>query len=66
MRIAASGSRSREIAVGQRRRAGGRSKVSGDFATAIRAARVICTTFLRLAVELNRERAAVSKRLEVT
>jgi len=49
MRAAAAGLRIVEVPVGQRRRAGGASKVSGDFMTAARAAWVIVATFLRLA-----------------
>jgi glycosyltransferase involved in cell wall biosynthesis len=48
MRAAATGLRIAEVSVGQRRRAGGVSKVSGDLVTAARAAWVIITTFLRL------------------
>jgi glycosyltransferase involved in cell wall biosynthesis len=49
MRAAAAGLRIVEVPVGQRRRAGGVSKVSGDLATAARAAWVLVATFLRLA-----------------
>jgi glycosyltransferase involved in cell wall biosynthesis len=49
MRAAAAGLRIVEVPVGQRRRAGGRSKVSGDLATAARVAWVLAATFLRLA-----------------
>ena len=52
MRVAASGVRALEIPVGQRRRAGGVSKVSGDLRASLRAAVVIATTFLRLARHL--------------
>src|SRR3954470_22795978 len=48
MRVAASGVRALEIPVGQQRRAGGVSKVSGDVRASLRAAVVIATTFLRL------------------
>jgi glycosyltransferase involved in cell wall biosynthesis len=52
MRVGASGVRAREIPVGQRRRAGGISKVSGNLRASLRAAVVIATTFLRLARHL--------------
>lgn len=55
MRVAAAKLPAREIPVGQRRRAGGQSKVSGHPAAAITAAWVLATTFLRLAVRLRRE-----------
>jgi len=54
MRVAASGVPALEIPVGQRRRAGGVSKVSGSFRASLRAAMVIGTTFLRLARGLER------------
>jgi glycosyltransferase involved in cell wall biosynthesis len=50
MRAAAAGLRIVEVPVGQSRRAGGTSKVSGDLVTAVRAAYVLMVTFLRLAV----------------
>lgn len=56
MRVAAAGLPSREIAVGQRRRIGGVSKVSGNLAAGIMAAYSISTTFIRLAIELRRQR----------
>jgi len=49
MRAAAAGLRIVEVPVGQRRRAGGVSKVSGDLATTARAAWVLMATFMRLA-----------------
>lgn len=55
MRVAAAGLPSTEIAVGQRRRVGGASKVTGDFLTALKATWNIATTFLRLAFTLRRE-----------
>jgi glycosyltransferase involved in cell wall biosynthesis len=55
MRVAAAGLPSREIPVGQRRRAGGVSKVSGNTLAGIRAAWSIMTTFIRLALTLRRE-----------
>jgi hypothetical protein len=58
MRVAAAGLRTLEIPVGQRRRAGGMSKVSGDWRSALRAAAVLMMSFLRLAWQLWRNRAA--------
>ena len=55
MRVAAAGLRTIEVPVGQRRRAGGVSKVSGSVA-AVRAATVLVSTFLRLALGLRRAR----------
>jgi glycosyltransferase involved in cell wall biosynthesis len=57
MRVAAAGLRVAEIPVGQRRRRGGVSKVSGDLRAGIRAAWAIGTTFLKTAVTLRREAA---------
>ncbi len=57
MRVAAAGLRYVEIPVGQRRRVGGVSKVSGNPAAGIKAAWNIATTFVRLALSL-RARAA--------
>jgi hypothetical protein len=54
MRVAASGIRALEVPVGQRRRAGGVSKVSGNPGASGRAALVIVRTFLRLARDLRR------------
>jgi glycosyltransferase involved in cell wall biosynthesis len=54
MRVAAAGLRAVEVPVGQRRRAGGVSKVSGSWLTAVRAAWVIAATFSRLAIGLRR------------
>jgi glycosyltransferase involved in cell wall biosynthesis len=62
MRVAAAGLRTREIPVGQRRRVGGRSKVSGNLAAGIKAGCVMALTFLRLAVLLRRERKLLSSR----
>ena len=59
MRVAAAGLRAIEIPVGQRRRAGGVSKVSGSLA-AVRAAAVLVSTFLRLALGLRQSRAGVA------
>jgi hypothetical protein len=58
MRAAAAGLRIVEVPVGQRRRAGGVSKVSGDLATALRAAWVLAVTFVRLAVRIPSKRHA--------
>ena len=56
MRVAARKLKTLELPVGQRKRRGGVSKVSGDIRQAIRAAVVISQTFLRLALALRRER----------
>ena len=45
----------REIAVGQRRRVGGVSKVSGNFIAGIKAAHSMMATFVRLALRLRRQ-----------
>jgi len=55
MRIAAAGVPACEIAVGQRRRIGGVSKVSGNFIAGIEAAWSMATTFIRLALLLRRQ-----------
>lgn len=55
MRVAAAGLPAQEIAVGQRRRVGGVSKVSGNPIAGIKAAWSIATTFVRLALVLRRE-----------
>jgi glycosyltransferase involved in cell wall biosynthesis len=55
MRVAAAGLRAEEVPVGQRRRAGGVSKVSGNLRASLAAAWTIAATFLRLALELRRE-----------
>lgn len=54
MRVAAAGLRTVEIPVGQRRRQGGVSKVSGDLKVALRAAAVIAATFVRISRTLPR------------
>lgn len=54
MRVAASGLRAEEVPVGQRRRAGGVSKVSGNLRASVAASWKIGATFLRLAAELRR------------
>jgi glycosyltransferase involved in cell wall biosynthesis len=55
MRVAAARLPSLEIAVGQRRRIGGVSKVSGNLVAGIKAAWSISTTFVRLALELRQQ-----------
>jgi glycosyltransferase involved in cell wall biosynthesis len=56
MRVAAAGLPALEVAVGQRRRIGGVSKVSGNFFAGIKAAGTMAATFVRLAVSLRRQR----------
>jgi glycosyltransferase involved in cell wall biosynthesis len=56
MRVAAAHLPAVEIAVGQRRRTGGISKVSGNPVAGAKAAWSIATTFVRLALELRRNR----------
>ena len=58
MRVAAAGIPSMEIPVGQRRRIGGMSKVSGNAVAGIKAAWSIAATFARLALSLRREERA--------
>jgi glycosyltransferase involved in cell wall biosynthesis len=58
MRVAAAGLAVNEVPVGQRRRVGGVSKVSGNFVAGIKAAWAITATFLRLALSLRRQRRA--------
>jgi glycosyltransferase involved in cell wall biosynthesis len=58
MRIAARGLRVVEVPVGQRRRRGGVSKVSGDIGVALRAVFILAKTFARLALTLRREKHA--------
>jgi hypothetical protein len=53
MRVAAAGLPAREIAVGQRCRIGGVSKVSGNLSAGLKAAWSISLTFVRLALELQ-------------
>ena len=53
MRAAAAALRIVEVPVGQRKRAGGVSKVSGDLVTAARVAYVLAVTFLRLALQMR-------------
>jgi glycosyltransferase involved in cell wall biosynthesis len=56
MRVAAAELPALEIAVGQRRRIGGVSKVSGNFVAGIKAACSMAKTFTRLALLLRREK----------
>jgi glycosyltransferase involved in cell wall biosynthesis len=56
MRVSAAGVPSLEIPVGQKRRVGGVSKVSGNPMAGLRAAWTIAKTFVRLVVTLRRER----------
>ncbi|SHN85260.1 Glycosyl transferase family 2 [Bradyrhizobium erythrophlei] len=55
MRVAAARLPVLEIAVGQRRRIGGVSKVSGNLTAGLKAAWSISTTFIRLALALRRQ-----------
>ena len=57
MRVAAAGLPAKEVAVGQRRRVGGVSKVSGNLMAGVKAAWSIATTFVRLALELRQHKA---------
>jgi len=54
MRLSAARLPALEIAVGQRRRIGGVSKVSGNFIAGLKAAWSISTTFIRLALALRK------------
>jgi glycosyltransferase involved in cell wall biosynthesis len=56
MRVAAARLPALEIAVGQRRRIGGVSKVSGNLVAGVKAAWSISATFVRLALELRRQK----------
>jgi len=58
MRVAAAHLPAMEIAVGQRRRIGGVSKVSGNLVAGIKAAWSISATFVRLALELRRQKSS--------
>jgi len=55
MRVAAADLPAHEIAVGQRRRVGGVSKVSGNLIVGINAAYSMAATFVRLALRLRRQ-----------
>ena len=57
MRAAATGLRIKEVPVGQRLRAGGVSKVSGNRRVMLHAAWTIGATFLRLALQMRRAQA---------
>jgi hypothetical protein len=61
MRVAAARLRVVEVPVGQRRRAGGVSKVSGNWWVATRVAGVLAVIFLRLALQLRAARPEQSK-----
>ena len=61
MRVAAARLPALEIAVGQRRRQGGVSKVSGNLMAGIKAAWSIAITFIRLAFELRRQQRLPDK-----
>jgi glycosyltransferase involved in cell wall biosynthesis len=61
MRVAAVGLPVAEIAVGQRRRIGGVSKVSGNPWAGLKAAAVLAITFCRLTLGLRRERRTWAK-----
>jgi glycosyltransferase involved in cell wall biosynthesis len=56
MRVAAAGLPALEVPVGQRRRIGGVSKVSGNFIAGIKAAGTMAATFVSLALRLRRQR----------
>jgi glycosyltransferase involved in cell wall biosynthesis len=56
MRVAAAGLPALEVPVGQRRRIGGVSKVSGNIIAGIKAAGTMAATFVRLALRLRRQR----------
>lgn len=61
MRVAAAGLRAMEVPVGQRPRAGGISKVSGDWRSGVRAAWVLVRSFCRLAWQLRQNRPSVPR-----
>jgi glycosyltransferase involved in cell wall biosynthesis len=56
MRVAAAGLPALEVPVGQRRRIGGVSKVSGNIIAGIKAAGTMAATFVRLTLRLRRQR----------
>jgi hypothetical protein len=62
MRVAAAGLPALEIAVGQRRRIGGVSKVSGNLIAGAKAAWSISATFVRLALELRHQKRLADDR----
>ena len=61
MRAAAAGLRIVEVPVGQRRRVGGVSKVSGNLLTAARVACVLVATFLRLVARMPNPESALHR-----
>ncbi|WP_456636260.1 glycosyltransferase family 2 protein [Bradyrhizobium sp. USDA 10063] len=62
MRVAVARLPALEIAVGQRRRIGGVSKVSGNLIAGVKAAWSISATFVRLALELRHRRLPADRR----
>jgi glycosyltransferase involved in cell wall biosynthesis len=62
MRVAAQRRRILELPVGQKRRVGGRSKVSGSWWTALRATWVLASTFVRLALAPSAAQGASRRR----
>jgi glycosyltransferase involved in cell wall biosynthesis len=62
MRVAAAGLRAVEVAVGQRHRVGGISKVSGNWRSGVRAAWTLVRTFCRLAWQLRQDRPSAPRR----
>jgi hypothetical protein len=56
MRVAARRLRILELPVGQKRRVGGRSKVSGNWPATLRASWVLASTFVRLALTVTAPR----------
>ncbi|MFM9846641.1 MAG: glycosyltransferase family 2 protein [Hyphomicrobiaceae bacterium] len=66
MRVAASSLHVVEVPVGQRRRVGGVSKVSGHWRSAVRAALVLARSFVRLAWQLRRHGASIADRHEAS
>jgi hypothetical protein len=61
MRVAAARLPACEIAVGQRRRLGGASKVSGNFTAGLKAAQAMMATFIQLALRLRRAKDGFEK-----
>ena len=62
MRVAAARLRVEEVAVGQRPRAGGISKVSGSWRSGVRAAWVLVYSFCRLAWQLRQDGTSIPRR----
>jgi hypothetical protein len=56
MRVAAARLPALEVAVGQRRRVGGVSKVSGNLVAGIKAVWSILSTFVRLTLQLRQQK----------